>query len=243
MDGKRKEHLVILPGWVTKYIIDRSRPIAEFYQPLLPLLGGYDVQVIEFPGFGQTPAPPQPWGVDDFVEFLRSELDRNGINKVHLLGHSFGGQVAAKFAFRYPNRVGKLILYNAACLRPKSFKVELARKFKNLGGFVFGLVPPLRKIFYKLMVGSADYTRLPPVMRETMGRIINEDLGGILPHLSPETLVLWGSADRVTPLPQGLTIKRLIPRARMVVQPGGHSLHRTDPATFASHIKNFLASS
>lgn len=241
MDEKRKEHIVILPGWVTKYILDREHSIAEFYEPLVPLLSGYDVRIIEFPGFGQTPEPPQPWGVDDFVEFLRAELDRIGIEKTHVFGHSFGGQVAAKFAFRYPDRVSKLVLYNAACLREQSPKLEALRKLKNIGGAIFRLVPPLRKVFYKLAVGSTDYTRLPPIMRETMGRIVREDLGGILPHLSQETLVLWGSADRITPLRQGLTIKRLIPRAKMIVHPGGHSFHRTDPSTFASHVKNFLA--
>lgn len=236
-----KESLIILPGWVTKYILDRPRSIAEFYESLVPLLSGYAVRIIEFPGFGQTPEPPQPWGVDDFVEFLRAELDRVGIKQAHLLGHSFGGQVAAKFAFRYPDRVGKLVLYNAACLRERSFKVELMGKLKNIGSVVFQLVPPLRKVFYKLAIGSTDYARLPLIMRETMGRIVREDLGGILPHLSHETLVLWGSADSVTPLRQGLTIKRLIPRAKIVVHPGGHSFHRTDPSTFASHVKNFLA--
>ncbi len=240
MSEKQKEHLIILPGWVTRYIIDRSRPITEFYEPLVPLLSGYDVRIVEFPGFGQTPEPPQPWSVDDFVEFLRVELDRAGIERTHLLGHSFGGQVAVRFAFRYPDRVGKLILYNAACLREKNLKVELMGKLKNVGGFIFRFVPPLRKVFYKLAVGSTDYTRLSPVMRETMGRIVREDFGGILPHLSQETLVLWGSADKVTPLREGLTIKRLIPRAKMVVHPGGHSFHRTDPQTFASYLKNFL---
>ncbi|MGI8469957.1 MAG: alpha/beta fold hydrolase [Pyrinomonadaceae bacterium] len=58
-------------------------------------------------GAGQSPVSTQPTNhVADFEELLDS-LD---IEKATLFGHSIGGQIAADFTLRNPERVEKLVL-------------------------------------------------------------------------------------------------------------------------------------
>lgn len=258
------ETLIIIPGWVNKYIVNQDKPISQFYDGIVSLLEkNFQVRLIEFPGFGQTPASSQPWQLDNFVAYLKEYIEpsppslfdqlesivlkkaveiegtEEGKDKIYLLGHSFGGQVAAKFAYLYPEKVKKLILYNAACIRKQ--KLQEGQGWQKLTKFASTRFPFWRKIYYKVFVGQTDYLKLSPVMQQTMSNILQEDLTAILPQLQVETLVLWGSQDKITPLPQGLKIKRLIPDVKMIVHPGGHSFHLQDPLTFVQYIKNFTA--
>jgi pimeloyl-ACP methyl ester carboxylesterase len=61
--------------------------------------------------FGQSSPVTQPYApIDD----LRAILDRFGVRRAHLIGHSFGGNVAIDFAIAYPDRVASLALVGAA---------------------------------------------------------------------------------------------------------------------------------
>jgi pimeloyl-ACP methyl ester carboxylesterase len=48
------------------------------------------------------------------VEDLRGILDILEIERAHLVGHSLGADISLHFALRYPHRVGKLVLIEAA---------------------------------------------------------------------------------------------------------------------------------
>ena len=55
------------------------------------------------------------------------------------------------------------------------------------------------------------------------------------------TLVVWGAADSLTPLPQGLAISRLLPNSRLQVLDGtGHIPAIEDPAAFNEALLGFL---
>lgn len=72
---------------------------------------GYRVLRPDFRGFGDTPAPTEPY---DNAEDVRDLLDTYDIARVTLVGSSFGGRVAQEFAARWPERVGTLVLLCAA---------------------------------------------------------------------------------------------------------------------------------
>jgi pimeloyl-ACP methyl ester carboxylesterase len=66
-------------------------------------------QAIAFDGRGVGQSPPLLEPVD-YVEELRRLLDHLSCDRVALVGHSIGGQIATDFALAYPNRVSKLVL-------------------------------------------------------------------------------------------------------------------------------------
>jgi len=57
----------------------------------------------EHPGFGDTPLPDWVEGFDDLVLHYRDLLDAFGFDRVHLIGFSLGGWVAAEFGVFYPS--------------------------------------------------------------------------------------------------------------------------------------------
>jgi pimeloyl-ACP methyl ester carboxylesterase len=66
-------------------------------------------RAIAFDGRGVGQSPPLLEAVD-YVEELRQLLNHLSLDRVALVGHSIGGQIATDFALAYPNRVSKLVL-------------------------------------------------------------------------------------------------------------------------------------
>ncbi len=64
----------------------------------------------DMPGYGASPLQ-QTLSWDYLCQQLKALLEQQGINKVHLLGHSLGGMLALEFAARYPQHLASLILY------------------------------------------------------------------------------------------------------------------------------------
>jgi proline-specific peptidase len=93
---------------------------------------GYAVVLYDQLGCGKSDRPDNPdlWTIGLFIEeltTLRSELDLENIN---LLGHSWGGSLAAEYLFTKPQGVNKLVL--SSPLLDTSLWVEEADKLKDL---------------------------------------------------------------------------------------------------------------
>lgn len=65
-------------------------------------------------GHGRSDAPPGPYDGSMLTKDLHQLLDTLGIQQVHLLGWSMGGNEITELAGRYPERVGKLVYLDAA---------------------------------------------------------------------------------------------------------------------------------
>lgn len=78
---------------------------------------GVDLIAPEHPGFGDTEMPEWLDGFDDVVLHYADFLDALGLDRVHLVGHSFGGWIAAEFAVFFPERIKSLQLIAPAGLK------------------------------------------------------------------------------------------------------------------------------
>ncbi|CAG7600318.1 alpha/beta fold hydrolase [Leucobacter soli] len=76
-----------------------------------------DLLAPEHPGFGDTEMPEWLDGFDDVVLHYADLLDTLGIDRVHVVGHSFGGWIAAEFAVFFPERIKSLQLIAPAGLK------------------------------------------------------------------------------------------------------------------------------
>ncbi|HEY8810553.1 MAG TPA: alpha/beta hydrolase [Solirubrobacterales bacterium] len=70
---------------------------------------GHSVVAIDLRGHGKSDRKP-PWNTDTHVDDLLETIDSLGIETATLVGHSFGGRVAAALAVREPERVKRLAL-------------------------------------------------------------------------------------------------------------------------------------
>lgn len=88
------------------------------FAPLLPALGAFRCLVPDLVGFGRSSHPadvpdgPGPWFARR-VDAVLALLDRLGLGRVHVVGHSYGARVALELLVRAPERVGDAVLVAA----------------------------------------------------------------------------------------------------------------------------------
>lgn len=70
---------------------------------------GRRVTAVDLRGHGDSGREP-PWNTETHVEDLLATLDAGGIERATLVGHSFGGRIAAALAAGSPERVEGLVL-------------------------------------------------------------------------------------------------------------------------------------
>jgi pimeloyl-ACP methyl ester carboxylesterase len=207
----------------------------------------FDLIAPDFPGFGATDAPPAPWAVGDYMAWVVALMDELGIQRVSVIGHSFGGRVGIKLAALHPERVEKLVLTDAAGIRPKrtlGYHVRV-RAFKAARWLSQQkLAPePLRSwaVARVATSGSPDYQTASGTVRGSFVRVVNEDLREYLPRIQAPTLLIWGDRDEETPLADAQFMERQIPDAGLVVFNGaGHYAYLEQAARFNVIVKTFL---
>ena len=78
-------------------------------------------------------------------------------------------------------------------------------------------------------------------MRQTLVKVVNEDLTQLLPKIEVPSLLIWGTADTATPISDGESFERLIPDAGLVrVQGAGHYSFLQAPELCSRAISSFL---
>ena len=207
------------------------------------------VYSIDLPGFGKSAEPAEPWTPERYAAMLRSFITKLGIKHPVLAGHSYGGRVAIVYASQFPNEVSKLILIDAAGVKPRRklsyyIKVYSFKLWKKILLLTLGHTRAEARIEKaRARRGSADYRAASPVMRATMSLSVNDDLRHLMPAIKAPTLLLWGENDTATPLHDAREMERLIPDTGLVVFPGaGHYSFLDAPAHFAAVMLSFLSS-
>lgn len=97
---------------------------AGFEMDMAPRLAkaGYQVLVYDQRGSGRSEGMQGAFTYAEAVSDLQGLLDARGVQRVHLLGHSFGGTVALRFAHAHPGRVASLVLVSAPMDFPGCFE-------------------------------------------------------------------------------------------------------------------------
>lgn len=209
---------------------------------------GYSVVVPDFPGFGKSVPPPSPWTVGDYMEWLVKLISEVEIKEpFFLLGHSFGGRIAIKFSIKYPDKVRKLILCDSAGIKPKMGpKALLIFWIARIGNAIFTpkhlerFKDSLRNLFY-IFLRNRDYVKAKGVMKDTIVKVLEEDLLPELSSIKKETLLVWGEADKMVPLRDGRMFNEKIAGSTLKILPKiGHSPHLEVPEELSEIISSFF---
>lgn len=238
IEGEGKD-IIVLHGWGAN--INTVLPIVNI------LKDKFKVHALDLPGFGESQEPDQPIDSFKYADLVKQYIDQMGIEKVTLIGHSFGGKLSIILGSKYPSVVNKIVLINSAGLIPKrgpryylkvySFK-SLRFIYKNLL-FWMANEEKMEK-FYKRF-GSTDYKDSSGVMRKILVIVVNENLLHLLGKIKAPTLLIWGDKDTATPLYFGKTMEREIKDSGLVVLEGtGHYSYLDDYGKFTIILRNFL---
>ena len=210
-------NVLILPGWGTTI---------NTYTNLIDSISKYScVYCLDMPGCGESDNPKKSWNIDDYVSFIIKFIKSQKIKHLDLIGHSNGGRIIIKLisSKKINFKVNKIILIGSAGIvhTPTSSKkikligFKICKKFLQFKPVSFIFPEALSKL--KNFLGSEDYKKASPIMKETMVKLINEDLKNFLPNINVPTLLIWGELDTATPISDAKLMEKLIPDSGLVI--------------------------
>jgi pyruvate dehydrogenase E2 component (dihydrolipoamide acetyltransferase) len=186
---------------------------------------------IDLPGHGASSATPNSDVFDGTVAAVLGVIAEIGAEKVHLVGHSFGGGVAAAVAAHLGARVSSLSLIAPIGLTDSmsgDFLTDFvaADRRRPLQKVLERLVADPSKITAEMVEGTLSFKRLEEVP-EALGRLAGaiadgdrqlRDITGELAGLGCPVQLIWGAQDQILPVPaQAPGNARL-----MIIEEAGH---------------------
>ena len=217
----------------------------------------YTVVAWDAPGCGQSSDPPERFGLPDYADCLAAFIEALGLDRPHVLGSSWGAGLALELYARKPALPRTLVLAAAyagwagslpadvvadrlaACLR----EAELPPS-QFIPGWIPGLLTSAAPAELAEEV-VALMSEFHPVGYRVMIRGFAEaDLRHVLPSIDIPTLLLYGDADKRSPLSVAQELHANIPRSRLAILRGvGHLSNVEAASQFNAEVCLFLQSS
>ena len=193
----------------------------------------FRVTALDFLGFGQSPPLSSAFSVSDYAEWTQAVLQNLGVEKPHMIAHSFGCRVAVKMASLGAN-FDKIVLTGpAGIIEKRGF--SYAWKVKS-----YRIVKKFAPKFAEKRFGSAEYRTLSPIMKESYKKIVNEDLRSDARKIVNPTLIIEGENDRTTPLSQAKIYVDCLQNGQLKTMSGGHFAFVENPVLFNLIVEEFL---
>jgi pimeloyl-ACP methyl ester carboxylesterase len=207
----------------------------------------YDVRLFEHPGFGESDNPDWIRNVADVAMYYLDVLDELNAGKVHLVGHSLGGWIAAEAAVRNCQNIASLTLIAPAGIRVKGFPVG--------DNFIWSPEELARNIFYDQSYAERVLAQQPTeketevlmrnrFMAAKLGwepRWYNPALERWLHRIAVPTLVIWGEDDKLLPSRYAALWGERVPNVNVKLIPQcGHLPHVEKAGITADAVLAFL---
>jgi pimeloyl-ACP methyl ester carboxylesterase len=241
------------------------------WQPVIGALARrYTVIAPDLLGHGQSAKPRADYSVGGYANAMRDLLTVLGIDKVTVVGHSFGGGVAMQFAYQFPERTERMVLVAPGGL---GREVSAAIRAITLPGChqAMGLVtlPGVRQLTrggLRALAGTGlprtrdlgevaeivDSLRDPAARRairhvvcavvDWRGQVVTMVDRAYLTQAMP-MCVVWGTEDGVIPVRHAGIAAELAPGARVeVIANAGHFPHKDHPQRFVKIVSDFVRS-
>lgn len=210
----------------------------SFYYQINFLKNYFRVTAVDFPCFGASEPTEEAWGVKEYADWLKKFMDLSGLNRPHVLAHSFGARVALKLFSVEKSRLNKLVLTGGAGLvkpRTPQYMRQITR---------YRRVKRLFPRFAEKHFGSREYKSLSPLMKQSFKKIVNEDLKCCAAEIAAPTLLIYGRDDTTTPpTEEGATFRALIAKSSLDIMDGGHFCFSEYPKEFNFKLFRFLTES
>ena len=225
----------------------------------------YDILLYDYFGQGQSSQEDEPYFIPRLADYLIRVMDTLGIEKIHPIGVSYGGFIAADLGRLHQDRLHTLTLSGILLTRETNFQMyqDLSLRFYHEPEPAFDIYT---QYLYEKIFGEEFATRIHGQAMET-GRqkfhdrykdrkyclvrlteaqdpffeTIDEDPDAYRNIMTP-TLVLTGEQDRAIPPWQQEKLKSILPNSRQVFLPGcGHMTYMERPDIFWPTVREFFS--
>jgi pimeloyl-ACP methyl ester carboxylesterase len=223
-------------------------------------------------GHGESDKPRADYSLAAFANGMRDLLAVLGIDRVTVVGHSFGGGVAMQFAYQYPQLVERIVLVSAGGVAEDvSFALRLAAMPMGSEALAMvrlpGALPAMRLVgravqtllgttkfgrdavdTVRLLEGFKDPSALSAFARTL--RSVVDGRGQFVTMLDRSYLVksvpvqvIWGQEDPVIPVTHARAAHEAMPGSRLeIFEKSGHVPHHDHPDRFVEVVERFINS-
>jgi pimeloyl-ACP methyl ester carboxylesterase len=227
--------------------------VANWQLTIPALAKDYHVIAPDQVGFGKSDKPLLKYRVGTYADFLDRFMAVLKLEKASLVGNSMGGWIAGLMAIRYPNRVDKMVLVDAAGILPKEYneadiyqlnnstREEIRANMKKLFA-----TPALRDSealvdqFMEGRVTAGDGYTINSLIESIRRKedFLNDRLGAI----KKPTLIVWGKQDGLIPVSDAAIFQKGIAGSQvLILDNAGHAPQIEKPVEFMKALSDFLA--
>ncbi len=216
------------------------------------------VRLPDRPGYGHNPSPATDYVGN--VAWLRAELDRTRVDRVLLVGHSWGGGLAILAAAADPRVVGIALLASVGpdCLLPADRIFEVPGLGEPMAWIALGPGATLWRRYLRRKVRERIAAADVPHARSTAfanrhrtvwrsfaveQRAMLRELPAIvdaLPRVTVPALVVAAEQDHVIPAATPDALVAQLPHATRVDLPVGHDMNLGDPEATGGAVAAWL---
>lgn len=188
---------------------------------------------VDFPPFGQSSKGVDDWNVFTYANMVIALCKKLNLGKLNLIGHSFGGRIAIIISVLCKEDVNRLVLVDSAGAKPR----------RGVKYYIKIWSYKIRKRLHMdtSNYGSCDYRALTPNMRKVFNSIVNTHLDEFLPYIKCNTLIIFGSQDKTTPLYMARRFHKKIAKSQLLIlENAGHFSFIDRKLEFSKELKKFL---
>ena len=224
---------------------DRSRPVILFVHGfasswvvwarlMKELRGRYRVIALDLPGFGWSDKRQGDYSPQGLADVVDAVLQARGVDRAHVVAHSWGCSIALALAHRHPKRVRSLTLMGAWIYDEQIVPFLRWARVKGLGEFLFAafykervgdrmalaFYHPERYVSYGVVRKVKAALERPGAVRAALAATRQQYLKRQERHyrtVEQPTLLLWGREDEVALRKYGERLAREMPNARLQV--------------------------
>lgn len=219
---------------------------------------GYNVLAVDLPGHGRSQGEALK-SIEEMAQWLLKFMDKSGVNKANLVGHSMGSLIALETARTAPERINKLaLLGNAYPMKVADALLNMARdnepaaismvttwshlnatqKTPNPGFNLQGSAKRLMQRMTDINPAQLFYTDFSACNNYGRG----EEAAEVVNNHNVPTLFVMAKQDRMTPTKASAKLRTAIANAKVVeIDDCGHSLMTEQPDAVLRVLVEFLS--
>ena len=213
----------------------------------------YRTYALDFWGFGESGKKRNTYQVTDFVSLVDQFMEKLGIARAPLVGHSMGGTVSLSVALQYPDRVSKVTIIGSPVIGSSlALPLKLAG-FRPIAWLLFTMFPTFRRAMRIASPHICSDPRFPDMMDRDLSKTTLEsflvsiaslrktDLSPSIHQICVPTLGMFGDKDNIVDPNQWKALEQGLPGARIErFDRAGHFIMLDEPQLFMQKLKDFL---
>lgn len=259
-EGEGSQTLLFIHG-LGSYLPAWDKNISE-------LASKYHTIAIDLPGYGKSSKGNYEYSMTYYAQIIQEFIKAKGIEKVTLVGHSMGGQIALTTALQYPDIVDNLVLIAPAgfeefnkgqrkwfkdVMTPDAVRYTPVDQIRTNLAYNFYNMPEDAEFMYTDRVAmrkANDFYAYSYAVSKSVAGMVNQPIYDFLPKIKHNTLVIFGENDNLIPnrfLNPGKTSKYAndgasrMPNSKLIMlDKTGHFAQFENADAVNQHIIEFL---